>query len=103
MEHVTIIPYDVEQNRFTSISDFKESMIYGGEVEFYWKGKYYGVYPHLQQTPDSPVQMMICQLRIENCQGTDKWCDTADEVLDYMVGEDRLRDVVTQITVLARI
>lgn len=103
MEHIMIVPYDVEQNRFTSISDFKESMIYGGEVEFYWKGKYYGIYPHLQQTPDSPVQMMICQLRIENCQETDKWCDTADEVLDYMVGEDRLRDVVTQVTVLARI
>ena len=33
---------------------------------------------------------------------TEKWCDTANDVLEYMVGSDRLRDVITQVTVLAR-
>lgn len=31
-----------------------------------------------------------------------KVCDTADKVLEYMVGDDRLRDVITQVTVLSR-
>ena len=29
-------------------------------------------------------------------------CHCADEVLEYMVGEDRLRDVIMQVTVLDR-
>ena len=33
---------------------------------------------------------------------TGMWCDTADEVLEYMVGDDRLRDVITQVTVTER-
>ena len=35
-------------------------------------------------------------------QETEKLCDTADEVLDYMVGEERLREVITQVTVTDR-
>lgn len=31
-----------------------------------------------------------------------KWCDTAGEVLEYMVGNDQLRDVITQVTVIDR-
>lgn len=56
----------------------------------------------LRKTPDAPIQMLISQVCIENPQETEKWCDTADEVLDYMVGPDRLRDVITQVTVLDR-
>ena len=33
---------------------------------------------------------------------TEKWCDDADEVLEYMVGGDRLRDVITKVTVWDR-
>lgn len=29
-------------------------------------------------------------------------CDTSDEVLAYMVGSGRLRDVITQVTALSR-
>ena len=32
----------------------------------------------------------------------EKICDTPDDVLDYRVGEYRLRDVITQVTVLHR-
>ena len=46
--------------------------------------------------------MLISQIRVEKYQDTEKWCDTADEMLEYMVGEDRLRDVITQVTVLDR-
>jgi len=30
------------------------------------------------------------------------WGSTSDDVLDYMVGPDRLRDVITQVTVIDR-
>ncbi len=33
---------------------------------------------------------------------TEKVCETSDEALEYMVGEDRLRDVITQVNVSAR-
>ena len=32
-----------EQNRFVSISDFKDCLYWGGEVAFLWKGIKYGV------------------------------------------------------------
>ena len=99
----TIVPANTpEQNRFTTISDFKDCMRWGGEVEFVWKGKHYGVFARLKKTPSSPVQILISQIRVENYLDTEKWCDTPDEVLEYMVGPDRLRDVITQVTVLDR-
>ncbi len=99
----TIVPANTpEQNRFTSIGDFKTCMRYGGEVEIVWKERHYGIFARLRKTPDAPIQMLISQVCIENPQETEKWCDTADEVLDYMVGPDRLRDVITQVTVLDR-
>ena len=33
---------------------------------------------------------------------TDKVCETADDALDYIVGGDRLRDVITKVNVVAR-
>lgn len=33
---------------------------------------------------------------------TEKLCDTPDELLECMVGPDRLRDVITQVTVIER-
>ncbi len=33
---------------------------------------------------------------------TEKWCDTPDELLEYMAGGDRLRDVITQVIVTER-
>lgn len=33
---------------------------------------------------------------------TEKVCETAKEALEYMVGEDRLRDVITQVRVVER-
>ena len=99
----TIVPANTpEQNRFVSISDFKDCIHRGGEVEFVWNGKHYGIFGKLQRTPFSPIQILVSQLLVENDEDTEKWCDTPDEALDYMVGPDRLRDVITKVTVLDR-
>ncbi len=93
-----------EDNRFKTISDFKWCVNHGGEIEFEWKGLSYGIWPMQQKTPDAPLQMLISQIYIgmEGIVASEKWCDTADDVLEYMVSGDRLRDVITQVTVWDR-
>lgn len=80
-----------EENRFKTISEFKECLIRGGEVEFRWNGKDYSIGGY--------DKYVICA---SNQEKTEKVCNTPDEILEYMVGEDRLRDVITQVTVIWR-
>ena len=91
----TIVPANTpEQDRFVSISDFKERMHWGGEVEFIWKGTRYGAVRYGQGNKIS--------VYVANRQETERLYDTADEALEYMVGEDRLRDVITKVEVRFR-
>jgi len=81
-----------EENRFKTISDFKWCINDGGEVEFIWKGKPYSI-----THPDGKISI---------CQGSNYSeavdVNEADELLDYSLGEDKLRDVITQVEVLYR-
>lgn len=81
-----------EQNRFKTISDFLFCMKCGGEVEFEWKGTYYSI-------THTETKIGISEAYK---QETEKLCDTADEVLEYLVSGDRLRDVITKVYVLLR-
>ena len=91
----TIVPANTpEQDRFVSISDFKECMHWGGEVEFIWKGTRYGAVRYGQGNKIS--------VYVANRQETERLYDTADEALEYMVGVDRLRDVITKVEVRFR-
>lgn len=87
---------------FTSISDFKWCIYCGGEITFVWKNKTFGISSQLKKTPSSPMQMLITQVKIENMEQTEKWCDTADELLEYSIDGDRLRDIITKVHVLDR-
>ena len=64
-----------ERNRFESISDF----------DYLKDGVRYNVLDHE---------------KVEDVEGL--WGDTADEILEYIVGGDRLRDVITQVKVIDR-
>lgn len=66
-------------------------MRWHGEVEFEWNGKNYSI--------THPDKISISEA---NKQETEKLCSTADEALEYKVGDDRLRDVITQVTVWSR-
>ena len=81
----------LEEDRFKTISDFKDCMARHGEVEFEWNGKNYSI--------THPDKISISEA---NKHDTEKMCNTADEVLEYKVGDDRLRDVITQVTVWSR-
>lgn len=88
---------------FTSISDFKWCMKCGGEVQFVWNGITYCCFGKIVPSTGAASRMVIAQAgTVEVNTETEKWCDTADELLEYMVGDDRLRDVITQVTVIER-
>ena len=72
-----------EENHFKTISNFKECIIRGGEPVFIWKGLQYGVCFYGDK---------YC-IALTNGE-QEKICDTPDDVLNYQVGEDRLRDVI---------
>lgn len=93
MGDILYVPNNGSLN-FSTISDFKECMRWGGEVEFILKGIHYGVIRY-----GTNRKITIYQA---NCPETEKVCDTADEALEYIMGGDRLRDVITQITVMSR-
>ena len=101
MENI-ILRNSQEENCFKTISDFKWCVNCGGEVEFVWNNKIYGVWPKLRKSPEAPIQMLISQVCVEDMEKSEKWCDTADEVLEYMIDGYRLRDIITKVEVTDR-
>lgn len=92
-----------EQNRFTNISDFKWCMRCGGEVQFIWNGTTYCCFGKLMHPGNTEAMMYIAKSDFQTGQTfSEKWCTNSDDLLEYMVGEDRLRDVITQVTVIDR-
>ena len=80
-----------EDNRFKTISEFKECIIRGGEPVFIWNGDTYGV---------CFADTGYC---IAHIDGTgEKMCSTPDDVLEYLLDGDRLRDVITRVSVVSR-
>ncbi len=100
-----VVPFNnLEEDHFESISDFKWCMNRGGEVQFEWDGIEYCCFGCLSSTPGTKPRMVIAQAGSAEINArTEKWCDTADEMLEYMVGDDRLRDVITKVEVIFRL
>jgi type II secretory pathway pseudopilin PulG len=92
MDNYIIVP-DGSMN-FETISEFKRSLRWGAEIEFVWNNITYGVVRY-----GTNNKITIYQA---NRPETEKVCDTADDALEYMLGNDRLRDVVTQVKVVSR-
>lgn len=81
-----------EQDRFKTISECKLCLKNGGEIEFEWKGKLFDIV-------HDPDGMVIYEA---NKGVTERKYQTADDLLEYIVSGDRLRDVITQVKVWAR-
>lgn len=110
---VTTVYAPYEEFNFKTIDEFKDHMNRGDEIEFEWKGKLYCCFGRVQKNETAPVQMLISEACYEknekeynalsneevDREKTNLWCDTADEILEYIVSGDRLRDVITQVTV----
>ena len=93
---------------FETISSFKWCVEYGGEVEFEWKGKSYSItHPNGRinigegyYEKDGKFYNVLSHKECKEIEGL--WGATADEILEYKVGEDRLRDVITKVKVIDR-
>ncbi len=90
---ITNLTYDEEALRFKTISEFKDCVKRGAEIVIEWNGVEYGVFwDHASKRHyighDSP--------------DTNVFYDTPDELLEYRLGNDRLRDVITQVLVIER-
>lgn len=82
--------YNPEALRFKTIGEFKQSMHYGAEVVIEWKNKEFGIWSE-------------CNIiRITQSGFAEQRYNSADEALEHIVCGDRLRDVITQVTVIDR-
>lgn len=85
----------LEDNAFKTISEFKNCIIRGAEIFFAWENVKYGITPFV-----SYVNICI----YDDFAGIIKEYDfeTADELLDFQVGDNRLRDIITKVEVIDR-
>ena len=98
----------LEENRFKTISEFKWCVNHGGEVEFEWKGNQYTIcHPEGRinigagcYKKDGKYYNMNTDE--EYTSEDELWGDTADDILEFNVSGDKLRDVITQVTVWSR-
>ena len=93
MNRVDLSKVPNDEDRFESISDFKNCMRWHGEVVFEWKGMIYSITP--RENGD------IC-ISHSCMQSTETAYRTADALLEYKVGDDRLRDVIKNVRILER-
>ena len=89
----TVVPSNsLEQNRFTTISDFQTCMRWHGEVEFLWNGVHYSI-THRNR------RIYISHSGI---QETERSFATSEDILAYEVDSCQLRDIITKVTVVFR-
>lgn len=79
--------------RFKTIGELTDVLSRGAEIEFEWKGVDCSL---------TPVDGRCFSIAVALQQETEKLYDTADGVLEYMLGGDKLRDVVTKVNVIGR-
>ena len=66
----------------------------GPSIGFTWKGTRFGI---VRYGTDNKITIYEA-----NKPETGKVCEDSDDALEYIVSGDRLRDVITQVTVLDR-
>ena len=86
-----VLHFDDEAMRFKTISEFKNSLVNGGEIVIEWNDVEYGIFREKDRffighdTPDTNV-----------------YYNSPEELLEYRVGTERLRDVITKVVVIDR-
>lgn len=83
----------LEQIRFTSIGEFKLCLSHGGEIGFIYNKRYYYV---------TPIKGNKIAAYEANVAESIKLYDTSDEALEFIVGDTKLRDIITEVEVFDR-
>lgn len=76
--------------RFKTIGEFKDSLRRGGEIVIEWNGVQYGIFCNGEKFYIVTASMQTT------------YFNTPDELLEFMVGDDRLRNIITQVEVTDR-
>ena len=84
----------IEQNRFETISEFTWCLNRGNEVNFVWKGIDYWVIRYGTNNRITIYEPYKPETEVS--------FDTADDLLEYTISGDRLRDIITQVEVWDR-
>ena len=92
MKDTNITPNSIEQNRFETISEFKNCINRHGEVEFLWEDSHYSITHYNGMISISKVYK----------QDTERLFNTVDDLLQFHVNGEELRKIVREITVLYR-
>ena len=92
-----ILTVNEDAYQFKTLSEFKSCMSRGGDVKFKWKG--------IDYTLSSVWPNNKMKFSAGPSNGVEKDSivyDTVDELLEYKVGSDRLRDIITQAEIIDR-
>lgn len=85
-----------EPDRFESINDFKQSLMWGKEIEFEWKGKSYVAF---RFEGDGDREYLIGEAYKAE---TDVYFSSIEDVLNFKIDGQKLREFVTEVDVLDR-
>ena len=80
--------------RFKTIGEFSDVLSRGAEIQFDWKGHSYGVIRYGTNTKITAYEIYKPE--------TEKVYETPDDALEFMLGGDKLRDVITKVEVTDR-
>ena len=80
-------------NKFVTLYDFTDSLNRGGEIQFDWNEKSYSL------TPCKNNEFSFCEA---NKPDTEIMCKDTDEVLELIVDGQKLREIITKVTVTER-
>ena len=87
--------YRPEAWRFKTISEFKNSVNRGAEITFEWNEREYHIYP---VWPNGEVKYCITPFDTQQ----DTVYKNADDMLEYIIDDTRLRDIITKVEVTDR-
>ncbi len=82
--------YNDEAMRFKTLSEFKSSLLRGGEIVIEWAGDAYGIFYN------------GTQFYVTTSDYKTTWYDDPDQVLEYEINGARLRDIIKEVAVLDR-
>lgn len=93
-DNMTTYYLNPDDLKFEDLSDFKHSLVYGGEIEFEWQGTKYGAF----REGEGDKSFYLCEA-YKDAPGEGFFFRTPDDMLDFEIDGRPLRDFITEVTV----
>ncbi|MBD5146616.1 MAG: DUF4417 domain-containing protein [Ruminococcus sp.] len=88
--------YSNDSNKFETIDEFKKSVLWGCEVEFIYRGKFYGI------TRLEVNNINLYSPKENGFEGIDIMLPSIDALLDYEIDGARIRDIILDAEITGR-